>query len=857
VLGLGILALLGGIPMYAGEDPLVDNPAPDNWHHEGLSTRAAGPNGWTTQATTSLAFHTDFVDSYLYSPIWWFHPQKGGGPDRLRVVMSSQADLLNVHFDDLFESDEIRAMWRRYLSGTVCGLLWAERQDLPIATRVAMAHNIIGVSLHALQDFESHSNWVDAIDRRDRTWFEVPPAEREGMFLWSGSYERPEQLGIKPHGKYEFECSLFDSLGGAGRALMDVACQVTPLAGSPTCEALARCSGKESIELPSVYGLRIPKGVVFAKKGINLDTRWLADIGVVERGLQPELSSDAAFDAAYTLAFRTSCQWLHILEHVMDGVMRGDPPVASPSFREFWARVKELGVPETAPFWSETDPWERLDQIPYRFISTGAYPPVLDPPDTEQWYLRVSVSTADVELAGTNADLVPIVDGVPLDRLDQGPRYEPQPLPDPGLAGTEIEALLGFDDHERGATTAYYLGPFSTLPTQFAILNDAPTGLEVIEALGRSLVNAIVTFFTAIAGFFLSLVGAAADRVGQGHEVVTAAQLDALGTNGTRNFSIIVNGGAEGRYTVRGRVVATPVVDNDDRGVPCRQFWVWLDTLTCDEESDWDRFTTSDEPFIVGVVLPHGGTDTGVRWMVDPFSNVNTGDVRAIGKVFAVRVPIRFGLLTVAVAIYESDGETPNDRNAIMNTFAGTAASSTATIRENFGVVLSEAIASGWRPGRIETVAFRRGSTAEVVVFEPQVPDRWVYGGERLDVPLEVADRVTADVPDTIDCECGPDCRTVTLPPGLPDDELVNWEPPDVRIDTSAMPGKKPRKLPNGKRPKSKPSKGKPSSAEPSEAERGPTSSRIARLPRLHAPSKVPRIILRVRKSGTSSTDRD
>ena len=851
MLGLGFLTLLASLPIYAGEDPLVPNPAPDNWHHEGLSTRAAGSAGWLGPATTSLAFHTDFVDSYLYSPLWWFDPTKGGGADRLRVVMSSHDDLLKVHFDDLFDPGEIRAMWRRYLSGTVCGLLWVERQALPIEVKAAMAHNIIGVSLHALQDFESHSNWIDDPARRTTTWFEAEPADRDGMSLWSGSYEQPDHLGIKPHGKYEFECSLFDSLGGIGRGLMNVACQVTPLANSPACEALARCTGTETIVLPSVAGARIPEGIVFVKKGINLDTRWLAEFGVVERGLSPGLTSTAAFDAAYRLAFRTSCQWLHMLEHVMTTVKLGD----------FWRQVKELGVPATAPFTSEIAPWERLDQIAYRFISTGPYPPDLDAPDTDQWYLRVAVSTADVDLAGTNADLIPLVDDVALERLDQGPRFV-NPATGTGLAGSEIEGLLGFDDHERGATTAYYLGPFATLPSKLAILNDAPTTTQVLEAAGRSLVNAITTFFTTLAGFFLSLVGAAADHVGEAHKVLGAAELDALAPGGTLPFTLQVNGGAEGRYEIDGRVEATPVVGTDTRGVPYREYWVRIERLTCVEESDWDRFTPSDEPFIVGVVLPHGGADTGVRWMVDPFADVNTGDVRSIvGKVFSVRVPPRFGFLTIAVAIYESDGESANDRTTIMNTFAGTAASSTSAVREQFGVVLSEAIASGWRPGRIDVVAFRRGTTAEVVEFAPHIPDDWVYGGDQLEWPLQETGRARAEVPDTLDCDCQLDCAKVDLPPPLRQDALEN-QPPGTKPGTK--PGKKPGKGPGkgpGKKPGSvsvddeRPGLG-PAAPRPPVEQRAP-SGRVPRLPRPPIPRNWPRISLRVRKGGSTSTEAD
>ena len=86
------------------------------------AAEAAG--GWSPEAQNALAFHADYVDSYLYNPLWWLNVPKGGGPDRLAVAMSSQVDLKTVHFDDLFESEAVRAMWRRYLSGTAAGLIW-------------------------------------------------------------------------------------------------------------------------------------------------------------------------------------------------------------------------------------------------------------------------------------------------------------------------------------------------------------------------------------------------------------------------------------------------------------------------------------------------------------------------------------------------------------------------------------------------------------------------------------------------------------------------------------------------------------------------------------------------------------
>jgi hypothetical protein len=755
VLAIGVIAwLVANTPAFGGEDPLAPAPDGDNWHHEGLTRRAAQRAGWSVHAENALAFHADYVDSYLYNPLWWL-PPPDGGLDRLRVVMSSQAELVKVHFDDLFAPEPVRAMWRRYLSGTVCGLLWVAHQDLPADMKASMAHNVVGVSLHALQDFWTHSNWIDDPARRPHTWFEVAPSARADLSLWTGSYELPDHLGIKPHGKYQFACTVVNGLGGVGRGLLRVACHAaSPLAGTEICLALAECDDTTAINPPSINGVDPPDDILFIQEGINVDNRWMAEVGAAQRN--NGLSGTEAFELAYSLALRTSCQWLHLLDHVMEDA----------GLTAFWGDIKDRGT-TLDRYTKDIAPWEQFDQIPYRFISTGAYPPVLNPPDTGQWFLRLTVSTADVENAGTNADLVAFVDSVRQEPLDQGPKP----------AGTDVDALLGLDDHERGMRTAYYLGPFATLPQTIGILNDAPDGRDVVVAAGRAVRNAVVGFFGAVAGFFLGLVGAAADYVGQAHVVIDAADLEALATGASRAFALRCDGGTEGIYTMFGRVEATPVTGTDAHGIPWREYWIRIDDLLCDKESEWDRFTSSDEPFVVGVVIPHGAGSSPAAWRTEPFSDVDTGERRTIGRVFAARVARRFGFLSVAAAVYESDDETPSDRDQLMNTFVGTATAAAAPTEKQFVVVLAEAMASAWRPQRIEVAAFRRGPTAEVAFFPPLEPARWVDGGERLDLALGQAAVQSVAVPDIIDCDCKLDCGEGVLPPPRPDPwpPLRNW----------------------------------------------------------------------------------
>lgn len=123
-------------------------------------------------------------------------------------------------------------MWRRYTTGAMAGLIWAKEQN-----NVHAAQNIVGVSLHAMQDFYAHSNWIDDEHNRQRTYFEpkgISALLRPAGALYTGSYELEPHLGIKPHGKFLFECSLFNRSGV--NQLMGLGCSaISPLTGGPMC----------------------------------------------------------------------------------------------------------------------------------------------------------------------------------------------------------------------------------------------------------------------------------------------------------------------------------------------------------------------------------------------------------------------------------------------------------------------------------------------------------------------------------------------------------------------------------------------------------------------------------------------
>ena len=777
-----LAAIWATLPRFGGENPLGESPGPDNWHHEGLTRHGAAGAGWSKEAQSALAFHADFLDSYLYNPLWWFDVRYGGGPSRIPIAMSSQLDLKALHFDDLVHAEAVRQTWRRYLSGTVAGLIWLALYEpgTDETRRVAMAQNLVGASLHAIQDFYSHSNWIDDEDLRTKTWFEVDPDRRACLSLWTGTYEVPAHLGIKPHGAYVFACSVINNLGPGGRDLMGAICHAaSPFANSSICrwyrqclEAVQPVPPEIKVDIPIIGEVKVqpPTGIIWVDPGINVDNRWIAPCGVAQRGLG--VAPDEIFKSAYALAARSSCQWLHILGHVMD----------TDELRGFWDQVTKRGTGD-GQYHTPRAPWEDFAQIPYRFLSVGQYPPRQNFVDSDAWYLRLLIRTSSDAFSGTDADIVPIVNGVRFPVLDHGIQLTPPddphvPVPtNPPPTRSIDQTLMGRNDFEAGDVAAYMVGPLTEPPRTVALLNEAPDAGDVIQAAANALWNSLVATLNGAAEWFKGLWGYHADFVDEAHVIIDAPSLNSLVPGGRRWFSMTCDGGSEGRYLITGYVEATAVTGRSPSGVPWRRYQVRYLDLTCLKESDWDRFTDSDEPFILGLVIPHGGTAPVSTWRTAPYAGVNSGDVRSIGVGVSVEVPQRYGFLTLACSVYESDDETPNDRDRLLNQFAGNVGAGIVVAENSFLEVLGASIASGWRPAAVEAVAFRRAETVEVRSYLPAVFNQWIDGGHEAAWTLTDAGSKTIPVPDVIVCDCAGCKDEVSAPTLEVDVEVVDFRP--------------------------------------------------------------------------------
>ncbi|HST83990.1 MAG TPA: hypothetical protein VLL08_19810 [Kineosporiaceae bacterium] len=339
------------VPAFGSEDPL--KPVERcQWYHQTITQAAAAAEGWGAGAADELGRHTLGVDLYAYHPIWCAQ----GGPRRWRGVRMARPALANLHFDNLADGTEVAEIWHRVTGGLVVGIEWAAQHGDARAARQA-----IGVGLHAIQDFYSHSTWINDPARRERTWLEQGGAGAGPDLSTGGFGPGTEQLAHRH---------------GDTRPTWRTGFRLLAMLLGPITDLIP--AGLRNSRGPRPDG-RPPAGIRYsAVPGINLDSRWQARIGVRTRGLS-DLDADSAFELALGLASRESRTLLVSLNRRF----AEDRATAA-----FWAQV--IGGPQSDWTGAFDDP----AILAYDFLAAGHYPPVGSAAsDAARWFHRVLLTT--------------------------------------------------------------------------------------------------------------------------------------------------------------------------------------------------------------------------------------------------------------------------------------------------------------------------------------------------------------------------------------------------------------------------------------------------------------------------------
>ncbi len=729
LLAVGVsVTALSQAQAFGGEDFITLTV--NNWHHADISCRgAAGTScfrntndeatplikgtgaGFSTGAAASICWHADYVDSYGYNPLWWAEALKQGpeaGFKRLKAALACKPEITKVHFDDLVtrrlngglgglsngfgraprSAPEVQM--RRYLSGTIDGMLYAESLG-----DVAMAHHILGVSLHAIQDFYSHSNWINEPVRRNKTYFDMATSEWDNLgtiSLYTGTYETPTQTGVDSHGKYGFACTIMNQPGI--KTLLDVGCGAfSPIASDSTCLQYKECKQGTSIAGAAIVGVTIPSNVLyFAPAGINLDSKWGAEIGAKQRKIvAPDFTARQAFDTAEGLAIKASEQWLRRVGMAMEKLGKGS----------FWRRVSTENSVGTYnnPSALAISQWENFGKLGYHFVSAGTYPPKATD-NVEEHFLRLKIKTSTDANSGTNADIIVKANNQEF-LLDNMPMK----------GESALKKAISYNDFEQGDDDVYLVGPFKSIPTSFTLENRSKSAGEVVLAAGEAFVKAVVeavkTVVDGIVGFFKTLFGSDPDFVQKNQKVWRFNELP-QSVGSSQDFSIDLNGGDEGHYVLRGDIRKTA----DVGGLGAQgnaEYVVRVTQLHCIKESKFDRLSNSDEPFVACFVNAlDGQSPKSRRALFGPFDDVDDGETRSINHSFpAVTIPKGAGVISFPVLLMESDDESAQERQDILNKFAG---DTEPKVKEDtFLDVLGAAVAPDWKVDRIEAWTFSKG----------------------------------------------------------------------------------------------------------------------------------------------------
>jgi hypothetical protein len=648
-----------------------------------------------------------------------FIKQPPGGLQKLDTA-TVQKDIVQKIFLERPPRNAVELQMRRYLSGTLAGLVYAaEKND------VGLAHQIIGTSLHAIQDFYSHSNWIDEPARRNKTYFDMATSEWAtlGTFsLFTGTYETPTQLGAASHGKYLFACSVMNQPGI--RNLLDIGCGAfSPIANDPICLEFKECrsTGRPvsgtTVTVPGLPQATIPNNLLYlAPPGINLDSTWMAEIGARQRNLvageqnaRPDAlpTARAAYDTAEALATKATEQWLRRLELAMGRLghsgfwssVKSQNSIAK-SNQALYLAQKQNGYQDPGP--GATTPWENMSRLGYQFVSAGTYPPrATDAP--EQHFLRLKIKTSTVPFSGTDADIAVSIPGEGKFYLDN------MPTKGDGL----FKKAISYNDFESDDEAVYLVGPLKAPPTSFTLINESKTAGDVIVAAAEAFVNAAINAVTvvvdAIVGFFKSLVGYDPDFVQKGQKVWRYSELPQT-VGESRNFSIRLDGKDEGDYELRGTIrKSADVAGYGAQGNA--DYIVRVTQLHCIRESKWDRLSSEDEPFVACFVNAlDGQSPRNRRALLGPYNDVDTGETININYDFpAVRIPKGSGVISFPALLMESDDESSSERQDILNKFAGD--TEPKVPENNFWDTLGAAVAPDWHIQHIEAWTFTKGDS--------------------------------------------------------------------------------------------------------------------------------------------------
>jgi uncharacterized membrane protein YwzB len=170
----------------------------DTWWHAECTRKAMVANGFSGDARLAVQVSNYFTD-YLAVV-----------NDLIKEHTSGKLDIATedcykfMHFDAIFKNEDIEKNWTLLYENTVnCIKKYATANSTKPGFRLIVFFNILGASLHIVQDFYSHSNWVNSFIEMKASpipvWYDKTPEERKLLKMFTGAYPDGSSPGKKNH----------------------------------------------------------------------------------------------------------------------------------------------------------------------------------------------------------------------------------------------------------------------------------------------------------------------------------------------------------------------------------------------------------------------------------------------------------------------------------------------------------------------------------------------------------------------------------------------------------------------------------------------------------------------------------
>lgn len=247
----------------------------DTWWHAECTRKAMVANGFSADARLATQFSNYLTDVF---PAFTLANEKLTEAGLSALKLNADPSYEFMHFDAIFSLKDIEKNWDLLLKNTITALKkYAGSAEVKPGFKLIVLYNIIGSSLHTVQDFYSHSNWVNrhiALGQKNPIpiWFETTQSDRMKLNLVTGAYPDGSKKGKLNHGDLNKDCT--------GRNLNTQAVEVAERA---SIDWLKRLMDSTASEVPwgELKSYDIQKNIVMKRFLVQLDATFLTTSSIV------------------------------------------------------------------------------------------------------------------------------------------------------------------------------------------------------------------------------------------------------------------------------------------------------------------------------------------------------------------------------------------------------------------------------------------------------------------------------------------------------------------------------------------------------------------------------------------------